>query len=363
MKIIRGKAMSIMRGRGIRKHRYSLILSFSLAMFFVLLWAIALAAVAVYLLVYFEVIGSIEEMGVGTIVLLMALISLIIGATVSFFAMKMLLKPVNKWINNMNRLASGDFGVRMKFGKPLGNNPTFLELTDSFNTLAEELQNTEMLRSDFINNISHEFKTPIVSISGLARLMKSGDLSESERMEYLDAIEEESLRLTSMATNVLNLIKVENQAILSSVSQFNLSEQLRSCLLLLENKWTKKDLDLNLDFDEHTVSANEELLKQVWINLLDNAVKFCDVGGTVSVDIKEETDVIYVSVGNTGSEIPADKMEKIFRKYYQVDESHSTEGNGVGLAIVLKIVELHGGSVTVKSEDGVTVFTVELPKM
>lgn len=170
------------------------------------------------------------------------------------------------------------------------------------------------------------------------------------------------MRLSYMATNVLSLTKVENQTILSDVSDYNLSEQIRSCILLLENKWSKKDIELQLEFGEHTISANEELLKQVWINLLDNAVKFTPDGHTIQVRISELENSITVVVMNTGSEIPKECQAKIFNKFYQADESHSSQGNGIGLAIVKRITELHGGKVSVTSENEVTAFTVELPK-
>lgn len=170
------------------------------------------------------------------------------------------------------------------------------------------------------------------------------------------------MRLSYMATNVLNLTKVENQSILSDISEFNLSEQIRSCMLLLENKWAKRDLDLLLEFDEYTIQANEELLKQVWINLLDNAIKFTQDGQTVQVHIAEEGDWLKVAITNTGSEIAQEHQAKIFNKFYQADESHSTQGNGVGLAIVKRITELHGGNVSVNSRQEVTTFTVALPK-
>jgi signal transduction histidine kinase len=240
--------------------------------------------------------------------------------------------------------------------------PSLAELSESFNTLATELGNTEMLRSDFINDFSHEFKTPIVSIVGFARLLKSDQLTEEERRQYIQAIEEESMRLSLMSTNILNLTKVENQTILNEVSEFNLSEQIRSCILLLEKEWDNKALELQVDFDEYTVTGNEELLKQVWINLIGNAIKFTPRCGTVSVDIHDEGENIKVDVSNTGSEIPRDKIEKIWTKFYQADESHSTDGNGIGLPIVKRIVELHSGSVSVKSENCITVFSVVIPK-
>ena len=228
--------------------------------------------------------------------------------------------------------------------------------------MASELKNTEMLRGDFVNNFSHEFKTPIVSIAGFAKLLRRGDLTEEQKEEYLAVIEEESLRLSDMATNVLNLTRVENQTILTDIVKFNLSEQIRSSILLLADKWEKKQLDFKVDFGEYRISANEELLKQVWINLLDNAIKFSPVGGVIEVNIKNRPDSLSVDIINSGEEIPAESISRIFQKFYQADSSHSGEGNGVGLAIVKKVVELHNGTVSAQSENNLTMFTVTLPK-
>ena len=345
-----------------RKQRFSLTLFFTVVVFCVLLVAVGLAAAAVYVFTVVGIIGGLnEEISLTTILISMGIISVVIGAGLSLLLAQFPLKPINKFINNMNRLAAGDFKTRLHFGKSLSNHQTFKEISESFNKLAEELENTEMLRSDFINNFSHEFKTPIVSISGLAKLINRGNLTDEQRKQYLLAIEEESRRLATMATNVLNLTKVENQSILSDVTVFNLSEQIRSCLLLLENKWTQKEIELCVEFNEYSIAANEELLKEVWINLLDNAIKFANHGGTVEVRIDKTPLRIRVDVCNTGSEISEEDQKKIFNKFYQADQSHTAQGNGVGLAVVKRIVELHEGEIAVKSENNTVTFTVLLP--
>ena len=293
---------------------------------------------------------------------LMILFSTLMGAALTIFASHLISRPVNSIISGMNRLSSGDYKTRIAFSPLLMRQPVVRELTDSFNTMAAELEGTEMLRSDFINNFSHEFKTPIVSIAGFAKLLRYGDLSGQERSEYLAIIEDESMRLSDMATNVLNMTKIENQTILSGVTRFNLSEQLRNCVLLLERKWTEKSLELDLEFDEHLIDGNEDLLRQVWMNLLGNAVKFTPPGGTVRLAAQEAGDALTISVSNTGSSIPPDKLETIFRKFYQADESHAAEGSGLGLAIVRSVVQLHGGEVWAESHDDYTTFTVRLPK-
>lgn len=343
--------------------RMSLTLSLSIFVFVILIAAIGLAALGLWLLTMAGVMVDVNgEIKLGPVILFMSVISLILGGVAVFFSSRLPLKPVNEIINKMNRLASGDFETRLKFGSTMSAHPAVKELTTSFNKMAEELANTELLRNDFINNFSHEFKTPIVSITGLACLLEAGNLTEEQRVQYARAIREESMRLSSMASNILNLTKVENQTILTDVSNFNLSEQVRSAVLLLEEKWTSKEIDLQLDFDEYTIEANEELLMQVWINLIDNAVKFVPVRGTVELEVLDEGERLCVTVSNTGSEIPPDKREKIFAKFYQADESHATQGNGIGLAIVKRIVNLHGGDIRIRCDGGRTTFAVKLPK-
>ena len=345
--------------------RWSLTVMLSLFVFIILFSAVTPTAIVIWILMATGVIQEFgESLQLGQIIFFMTVNSLLIGAIITFFSSRIPLKPVNELINKMNCLASGDFKTRLKFGDTISSHPVAKELTASFNTMAEELENTEMLRSDFINAFSHEFKTPIVSIAGLANLIESGNLTDEQRIQYARAIREESMRLSVMANNVLLLTKVENQTILTDLSEFNLSEQIRSAVLLLEEKWSGKEIDLQLDFDEYTIEANEEFLKQVWINLIDNAVKFAPYDGTVSLEIFEAEDgeAISVRISNTGSEIPPEKQDKIFNKFYQTDDSHATQGNGIGLAIVKEIVDLHGGEIGVTSEKGVTAFTVILPK-
>ena len=353
------------QGGAIKKQlqRVSLMLILAVIVFFVLWIAILLAMLLVTLMVRFHVYeGVSEEIRISNIMLIVALTSLVMGAALVVLIGMIPQQPINKFIDGLNSLAAGNFKTRLSYKGSLANHPTIVEITDSFNKLAGELEQTEMLRSDFINNFSHEFKTPIVSISGFAKLLQKGNLTEEQRIQYLNAIEEESMRLSYMATNILNMTKIENQEILTDITKFNLSEQIRFAVLLLEDQWSKKDIELQLDFDEYEIEANEELLVQVWINLVGNAVKFAPAGATIGVDICATAESYIVSVSNTGSEIPPDKQKKIFNKFYQADESHAQEGNGIGLAIVKKIVDLHTGWVSLKSEKGATVFIVELPK-
>jgi signal transduction histidine kinase len=292
----------------------------------------------------------------------MLIVSLIIGVVLSVVMSHIMVKHVSRLIDNMNRLASGDFKTRLEFNEPISNHPTVREVTESFNRMAEELEHTEMLRGDFVNNFSHEFKTPIVSIAGFAKLLKKGNLTEEQKAEYLDIIEEEALRLSEMATNVLNLTKIENQTILTDVTTYNLSEQIRSCILLLEKRWSAKNLEICPEFDEYDICACEELLKQVWINLIDNAVKYSPEYGVIVIKIREEENKYHVSIANSGIDIPQEKRQKIFEKFYQADESHSSSGNGIGLSIVKSVIDLHGGQVSADCKNGITTFNVILAK-
>lgn len=347
-----------------RTRHFGLMLLFVVVLFLALVVNTAILAVLLYFLAHNGVLNVPPEdlPHVGTTILVAAHLCIPVSLLVSVVAVKFPLRPIRELIDGMDALAAGNFSIRINAGAIMKWYPDFVEVSRSFNKLAKQLESTELLRSDFINNFSHEFKTPIVSIAGFAKLLKRGNLTPEQQREYLEIIEEESMRLSYMATNVLNLSKVENQTILSDVAEFNLSEQLRSCILMLERRWESKDLDLQPDFGEHMIRGNEELLKEVWLNLLDNAVKFTPEGHSVRIGIKQNERTLEVTVLNTGSEIAPEKQELIFNKFYQGDESHAAQGNGVGLAVVRRIVQLHGGEVRVQSGDDVTEFTVTLPK-
>jgi signal transduction histidine kinase len=346
-----------------RKHRLALTLLFTALVLAYMLMTLLVVGGITFLFIHLGLFNGPDHTAPSAtrIIPIFILAALLVGALMTFFLGQIPMQRVNSLINQMNRLAAGDYKARLSCDGIWGRHPTVRELADSFNRMAEELQSTEMLRGDFINNFSHEFKTPIVSIAGFAKVLRKGNLSEEQKQEYLAIIETESLRLSQMATNVLNLTKVENQTILTDVTEYNLSEQIRSCILLLSEKWEQKGIEYDLNFDEYRIHANEELLMQVWINLLGNAVKFSPPCGVIEVGITQQERTMTVTITNTGKEIPPEQRGKIFHKFYQADESHASEGNGIGLAIVKRVVELHEGAVTANSEKGKTTFTVILP--
>ena len=339
----------------ITRLRQIFVISFTSVLFLITVLTVA----ALYLCLTSEIISYEWLISDGFwIIPLFIVAGVLIGMLVTMWISKLVLKPSWELILGVKRLSQGDYSVRLD----LGGAYEMKELSNNFNNLARELENTEILRSDFINNFSHEFKTPIVSVKGLVELLKKPDLSEEKRLVYLKIIEEELARVSDMATNILNLSKIENQNILTDITEFNLSEQIRTSILLLEKKWTKKNIDFKLDFDEFSYRGNEDLLKHVWINVLDNAIKFSFEQSVISVDIGETDDFITVKVTNSGETIPEKEFKNIFNKFYQKDKKALSEGNGIGLYIVSHIVKLHQGTASVQSADNLTTFTITLKK-
>lgn len=339
----------------------------ALIVFSIFLLMLLIIFVLIKYLLNINLLPFISEIEISKRVLfiILTVASFIVGYFLTLLLTHLIMRPIHKVIQSMEELAKGNYKERLDFGKKSTHFEAVGDFADEFNKMATELEHTETLSNDFMNNFSHEFKTPIVSIAGFANLLKKENLSEKEKLEYLNIIEQESLRLSEMAVRVMNLMKIENQNILSNLTQFNLSEQIRNSILLLEDKWESKKLNLELDFDEYIIKANEELLKQVWINLLDNAIKFAPEGETISVSIKRKEKSTIITIANTGSYIPPASQKRIFTKFYQVDESHSSQGNGIGLAVVKKIISLHRGEICVISgnNDGKkkTIFVVTIP--
>ena len=292
---------------------------------------------------------------------LLAVLSAVVWAGLTLLLSRIPLKPIRDLIEAINQLADGNFKVRIH----LDLNREFERLSESFNRMAQELENTELLRSDFINNFSHEFKTPIVSLRGFAKILKSDTLTREERDEYLVIIISESNRLAQLATNVLNLSKVENTSILTDVSAFELSEEIRQAILLLETKWQKKELEWILELDELIYSGNKDLLNQMWINLIDNAIKFSHHDSTIYIQANSRYEKIFISVKDTGIGIPKDSLKKIWERFYKTDLSRGKDkrGTGLGLSIVKEIIQAHGENIDVVSTEGVgTEFIFSLPR-
>lgn len=269
------------------------------------------------------------------------------------------IRPVHRVNKAMKQVSKGDFSIRVDDSNCVGE---IRELVQSYNHMAEELSGIEMFRTDFINNFSHEFKTPIVSIRGFAKQLEREDLTDEQRREYTRIIVAESERLANMSANVLLLTKLENQQIITDQAVYALDEQLRSCILLMEKQWSEKNLDLRLELDEVQYKGNEEMMSHVWVNLISNAIKFSPEGGVLEINCMQVQDFIVVHVRDEGEGMDPATQARIFEKFYQGDSAHATEGNGLGLSLVKRIVDLCRGKVAVNSAPGQgTIFSVYLP--
>lgn len=286
-------------------------------------------------------------------------VSLIMGVAVSVPISNHYLKPLENLFEATKAVANGDFTVRADKGNANG---VFADYIDSFNKMTEALGSLEFFRSDFINTFSHEFKTPVVSIRGFAKLLKNPDLTEEQKSRYADTIIQESERLASMAANVLLLSQYENTNIISEKETFSLDEQIRECISLMEREWLRKNITMTGDLERVDYYGNEDIMSHLWVNLLSNAVKFTPEGGTVSVSLASDGRTITATVSDSGIGMDEQAQKHIYEKFYQCDASHRGNGNGLGLSIVKRIVDLCCGDIAVESAKGEgTRFTVRLP--
>ncbi|MEE1055985.1 MAG: HAMP domain-containing sensor histidine kinase [Acutalibacteraceae bacterium] len=274
----------------------------------------------------------------------------------------MINRPVKKIIDTAEKFMQGNFDVRIEQFHRSIDKDSFNQIIDCFNQMAEELSGMETLRTDFIANVSHELKTPLAVIQNYGTMLQQANLSEECRIEYSKAITNTSHRLATLITNILKLNKLENQQIYPQITEYDLGEQLCECLLQYENVWEKSEIEIDTDIKENvSIEADSELLSLVWNNLFSNAFKFTEAGGIVSVSLSTSEDYAVVRVKDTGCGMSAEVGAHIFEKFYQGDTSHSTQGNGLGLALVKRVVDIMQGEISVQSVVGEgTVFTVKI---
>ena len=286
------------------------------------------------------------------------LISILSGAAIAVGLSKIFVSPMMKLGDAMSKVAGGDFTVRLDCTSKIRD---VREVYGSFNTMVKELGNTETLPTDFVSNVSHEFKTPINAIEGYASLLQDSQLTDEQKNAYIDKIIFNTRRLSDLVGNILLLSKVNNQTISLKASTFRLDEQVRQSILALESKWEKKEIEFDIDLDEIEHTGYENLLSHVWLNLIDNAVKFSPPNGQIRIRLKQLAGSVTFSIWDNGLPIPEADIDRIFNKFYQGDNSHASEGNGLGLALVRKIVAAAHGTINVtSSEDAGTEFVVAL---
>lgn len=275
---------------------------------------------------------------------------------------RMLDRPVKKIVDAAEQIMQGNLDIRIEQERTLDPDDGFNRIIDYLNQMTKELSGMETLRTDFIANVSHELKTPLVVIQNYATMLGQPDLTEEQRREYAKIIADATRRMASMITNILKLNKLENQQIYPSAQTYDLGEQLCECLLAFEDLWEQKRLDIHTDIQEGVmVTADPELLALAWNNLFSNAIKFTEPGGKVSLVLTEDEERISVQVADTGCGISPETGRHIFEKFYQGDTSHAARGNGLGLALVKRVVDIAEGTITVQSEVGKgSCFTVFL---
>ena len=340
--------------------------SFPKKLFFVYLGTILITAG-----VHFGLLYGMESAKFPPIIIvhiIMAYWALIAGALTLYTRIqvkKTYEEPMHKLAEAAARVSRGDFSVRIE---PTNDRVT-LDYIDvmirDFNKMVEELGSIETLRVDFFSNVSHEIKTPIAVIQNSAEILKKENLPEERRQEYIGIITDASKRLNTLITNILKLNKLERQAIVPNPERFDLCDQLVQSALLYESVWEEKNIEFEADIadERKMITADRDLLPLIWNNLLSNAFKFTESGGSVTLREYTREGRIYVVVEDTGCGISEQERKHIFDKFYQGDSSHSTEGNGLGLALALRVIQLSGGDIKVESKEGEgTRFTVSLPE-
>ncbi len=287
------------------------------------------------------------------------LFSIVVGGAITKFITRSFIDPITQLGKAMKEVADGNFQVTAQCRSRLKD---VNDIYDSFNLMVKELAATETLQTDFISNVSHEFKTPINAIEGYASLLQDHQQSQDEQDAYIEKILFNTHRLSTLTGNILLLSKINNQSIHPQRTVFRLDEQVRQAIVALEQKWTEKDIDFDVELDKISYSGYESLLLHVWSNLIDNAIKFDPQGGMIALRLRQAEGMAVFTIDDNGPGVAPEEQERIFHKFYQSDNSHVMDGNGLGLPLVKKIVEFSGGTVTLENlpEAGCR-FTVRLP--
>lgn len=330
--------------------------------FNVLLISNILTAVIFYILSFFKIIIYPGRIGPFGYIIAMLITSLIIGTFFGYFLSERYFRPLKQLSNASKKIADGNFSVNIEELKYKDDNTELNDLIKNFNIMAERLSKIETLRSDFIANVSHEFKTPLATIQGYVTLLEDDKLTPEERKHYLNIIFEATKKLTNLSSNILKITKLENQEVEITKKEYNVSEQIREVIILLQASWEKKNIEFNIDLPDCMIISDEELLQQVWMNILSNAIKFSNESGIIDVSLVSHSNYISINIQDYGCGMDSETISHVFEKFYQGDKSHSKEGNGLGLSLVKRIIDLCKGEIKIKSEvnEGTTVM-INLP--
>ncbi|MCD7949425.1 MAG: HAMP domain-containing histidine kinase [Erysipelotrichaceae bacterium] len=342
-----------------KNNRISLMIISSFAVFAIFVVYIISTILIGIVLTYIGAFNQQNQIGLLALIVMFSLPCIMMGFIFSYIIKRIVFIPIIKISQATQEVSHGNFDIRVE------ENIMVKEIHDmaqNFNTMTSQLAGMEILRNDFISNVSHEFKTPLAAIEGYTTLLQTKDLSEERKQFYTSKIIYNTKRLSELTGNILQLTRLENQNIDITKNVFSLDEQIRQVILLYEEQWINKNIDLHIHLDEINYNGNEELLSQVWQNLIGNALKFTDNDGMIWINMRQELDSIKIEIADDGIGMNEETMNRIFEKFYQGDTSHSRNGNGLGLALVKKILDLHQGSIEVSSKinEGST-FIIKLP--
>ena len=323
--------------------KLKIIVFFSLMIFVIMFFTLLVLSAATIFLIHS---GILTASGPKPLLIIFALMSLAVSTILSNVCIRKMVRPILEINEAAQNVARGNFEVKVSEQSIMAE---VSAMAHNFNLMTQELAGMETFRSDFISNVSHEFKTPLSAIEGYATLLQDKTLTAQKREFYVSKILYNTRRLSTLTGNILLLSRLENQEINGSQEWFSLDEQLRQIILLFENQWTEKNLDMDIELESVDYYGNPNLLSQVWQNLIDNAVKFTEEGGRISVRLSRVASSVRVSVSDTGIGMSEEVKGHVFERFYQGDSSHSTQGNGLGLALAQRIVLLHGGSIEAES--------------
>ena len=285
-------------------------------------------------------------------------VCLLIGILVTSQLSKYFFNSIKKLRVAMDKVADGDFSVRLE---EKSSSKEIMEIYTGFNLMAHELSSTEILQTDFVSNVSHEFKTPINAIEGYSTLLQGSENLDDEQKEYIEKILFNTQRLSSLVGSILLLSKLENQQIPTNQTEYRLDEQIRQSVVALESAWVQKDIELDVELDRVSYLGNEQMMRHVWDNLISNAVKFSPQGGTVKLCLSQKARKLTFTIEDQGPGLSEDAQKHIFDKFYQEDSSHKQEGSGLGLALVKRILTIEKGQITAENiHEGGCRFTVTL---
>ncbi|OEH84507.1 two-component sensor histidine kinase [Desulfuribacillus stibiiarsenatis] len=294
----------------------------------------------------------------GRYMLVTLLLCVALGSGLLYYAIRKISNPIIRISDATKEVAKGNFSMKIDYK----SNDEIGVLARNFNLMTQELGNMEYLRKDFISNVSHELKTPIASIQGFAEMLQDKNISEENYQAYTNIIIEETKRLSHLSSNMLRLSKLDHQFIPESTKPFSIDEQIRRTIVLLDEKWSNRNIEFDINLEKIVYFGDEALIQQIWLNLIDNAIKFSNQSGTIFIEAKKTLDKVVIEIRDDGIGIREIDQQRIFEKFFQADKSHSKEGSGLGLAIVKKIVEIYGGEIDFTSEVGCgSSFIVSLP--